>query len=350
MKRRIAIIGSGISGLAAASRLGALGFDAELFEKSRGVCGRAASRTKHGCRYDHGANYFTTDNAEVRELVVGKLSTQALVTISGDIVPFDKTGTIGTVDPARNSSERWTYRDGISSLGKEICKAFHLEVRHLVRIEQLEETRSGWHLVDSVGEKYASYDAVLITAPLPQAMTLVAASNLPVELKAELQKCYGDLEYFSQYSVVMNFAGRRELPNDAFALINSDREHAIAWISNEGCKPGHVPDGETLLVVQMAPDWSAEREGLPRDDVAREAVDHLREVLPWQSVEPRWCDAQWWRFAHPCPGTSVSQTAIAMDSGLFFAGDAFAGKGRVAGALLSGIEVAELISSRISEP
>ncbi|GAB6880489.1 hypothetical protein JCM17823_27630 [Halorubrum gandharaense] len=33
-----------------------------LLEKSRGVGGRAATRRRNGCRYDHGANYVNPDD------------------------------------------------------------------------------------------------------------------------------------------------------------------------------------------------------------------------------------------------------------------------------------------------
>ena len=56
--QKIAIIGAGVSGLAAAWALKDSDWEVSVFEKSRGPSGRAATRTINGVRVDHGANYF----------------------------------------------------------------------------------------------------------------------------------------------------------------------------------------------------------------------------------------------------------------------------------------------------
>ena len=59
MSRRIAIIGAGIAGLAAAQQLKQPDFGMTLIEKSRGVGGRMATRRINDLQYDHGAQYFS---------------------------------------------------------------------------------------------------------------------------------------------------------------------------------------------------------------------------------------------------------------------------------------------------
>ncbi|MEM7652453.1 MAG: FAD-dependent oxidoreductase, partial [Pseudomonadota bacterium] len=56
---KCAIIGAGISGLAAADRLRLSGHSVTLFDKSRGVGGRMATRRSDHGSFDHGAQYFT---------------------------------------------------------------------------------------------------------------------------------------------------------------------------------------------------------------------------------------------------------------------------------------------------
>ena len=56
-KKRLAIIGAGPAGLAAAWKLRDAGdIEITMFEKSQGVFGRAATRSRHGVRLDPGAN------------------------------------------------------------------------------------------------------------------------------------------------------------------------------------------------------------------------------------------------------------------------------------------------------
>ena len=56
-----------------------------------------------------------------------------------------------------------------------------------------------------------------------------------------------------------------------------------------------------------------------------------------------WSDFQRWRYAHPCAAAKIEDTVDAAEIGLFFAGDAFVGKGRVPGALETGLAAARRI-------
>jgi predicted NAD/FAD-dependent oxidoreductase len=53
-----------------------------------------------------------------------------------------------------------------------------------------------------------------------------------------------------------------------------------------------------------------------------------------------WADTQRWRYAHPNGEAKIEDTASASEIGLYFAGDAFVGKGRVPGALQTGLAAA----------
>ena len=61
----VAIVAAGMSGLACARTLTDQGYAVTVFEKSRGVGGRMATRrTQHDITFDHGAQYFTTRDHE----------------------------------------------------------------------------------------------------------------------------------------------------------------------------------------------------------------------------------------------------------------------------------------------
>ena len=85
-RKRLAIVGAGPSGLAAAWRLRDVPeIDVTVFEKSNGVFGRAATRTRHGVRLDPGANYFRTDLPEIASMVHSQLQSDDLIEIAGAI-------------------------------------------------------------------------------------------------------------------------------------------------------------------------------------------------------------------------------------------------------------------------
>ncbi len=344
MSRKIAVIGAGVAGLGAACLLQSAGFIVKIFEKSRGLSGRAASRSGKGCRYDHGANYFTTEDEEVRDWIFDRLCSEDLIKIEGEIVPFDRDGNIGASAENRGDQLRYSYRSGISTLGKNMREEFNLDVVQGVQVQGIHSGEAGWVLEGYSGMRPGKYDAVLVTAPLPQTVKLIENSSLTGEIVNELTAALSGIRYFCQYSVVLNFEGCRQLPEDAFAMINSDREHAISWISNENFKQGHVPANESLLVAQMSPRWSAHREGADKADVAQQTFAEVADLLGDDDLSPpQWTDVQWWRFARPEPGAEVNAPPSASAAGLYFAGDGLVGKGRVEGALKSGFVAAREI-------
>ena len=77
----IGIVGAGAGAAAATYRLDDLLPEATVtvLEKSRGVCGRAATRRRGGVRYDYGANYLKSDDDRVTELVTEQLDDEGLV-------------------------------------------------------------------------------------------------------------------------------------------------------------------------------------------------------------------------------------------------------------------------------
>ena len=167
----IAVIGAGVSGLSTAFQLSATGAKVHVFEKSRGFSGRAASRTKNGCRYDYGANYFKLNCNEVARLLFEHLPTNNLSRIVGDIGTFDQTGKVEDGDPVQNAGAKWTYRVGINTLGKLLVKIGSLDVTRESQFATMRRADECWHLQDKSGETHGPFDAVVLTPPAPQTIS-----------------------------------------------------------------------------------------------------------------------------------------------------------------------------------
>jgi predicted NAD/FAD-dependent oxidoreductase len=56
-----------------------------------------------------------------------------------------------------------------------------------------------------------------------------------------------------------------------------------------------------------------------------------------------WFDKQRWKYAHPYCAADADEVHEAAPEGLFFAGDAFVGKGRVGRSIETGLRAAEMI-------
>jgi predicted NAD/FAD-dependent oxidoreductase len=360
---RLAIVGAGPAGLAAAHALHDANVQPVVFEKSRGVSGRAATRWRDApapdgapfrWRYDHGAQYLSPDaDGEAARLVRDRLPSSGLVNIEGAVWPFDDDGTLRPDRAKQDPGPRWTYPDGIAYLGRRLRDATpDLDLRLRTRVARLVRQSDGWAVETEGGETHGGFDAVLLTAPAPQTAALLRDSDLGDADAEALAAAAGEAYYREQFTVVWAFDKRLDRPGAFYALVNADEHggsgggHAVAWLAFESDKPGRAPDGATLLLAQMGAAWTHDHFDDGRDAVvasAAEAVADLLGPLP----DPLWTDTQRWRYSLPDGQADTDTLEAAADHGLFFAGDWTAGKGRVHLALEEGLAVAERVRQRL---
>ena len=105
MGQQVAVVGAGAAGTAAAYALRESNAEVTIFEKSGGVCGRAATRRQEGCVYEYGANYLTADDERVNDLVTKQLPSDGLVEIDAPVWTFDGDGEIEQVYVEKNGAE-----------------------------------------------------------------------------------------------------------------------------------------------------------------------------------------------------------------------------------------------------
>lgn len=338
---QLAIIGAGMAGMAAAHTLtDRSDLKITVFEKSRGLSGRAATRRRGDICFDHGANFFRIDTPPLEALISGRLPTTQLRTIEKGVWVHDQQGTIRPGDPGTNAEPRWTYAGGISTLGKLLAADANALIHKRTRIHSLAKEKNHWVLRDTDGHEFGLFDAVVLTPPAPQTAELIAASRISSGFKERLERVLKKARYQSQITCIFGFDTPPVEKRSYHALLNTDRLHPIAWLSFEEDKPGHVGPGQSVLIVQMAPFWSTPRYQMPEADVVRHVLGHVRSLLQRPDLEPSWSDIQRWRYALPVEHLAWDDVAFAQDIGLFFAGDAFASKGRVQRALETGWQAA----------
>jgi renalase len=340
----LAIVGAGAAGAAAAYRLREADCDVTVFEKSRGVCGRAATRRKNGCSYDHGANYVKSGAERVDRLLTETLPTEGLFDIESPVWTFDAKGDIRPGEDRED--HKWNYEDGITQLAKRLFAETDAERRFETRIGHLERSEGRWRLLDTSGESLGTFDSVLLTPPAPQTAEILEASvwaDTDSRLE-ELNTAVDSVAFRTIYTVVLNYDFEIEYP--WYALVDTDREHEVGWLAREELKPGHVPDGQTLLIAQMSPKWSTERYDDPSEEVKADAARLVAGLLDDDRLaDPEWTDRQGWRYALPDSSIDRDAVRIAEDTGLYVAGDWVAGEGRVHRAVETGLDVAERITA-----
>jgi len=338
----IGIVGAGAAAAAATYVIdGATDATVTVLEKSGGVCGRAATRRDGDLTYDYGANYLKDDDGRVTDLVTNILDTEGLIDVTEPIYTFDAGG---TVSEGRDADDhKWTYRQGLTQIAKRLFGRTDATVHRDTRVETVVRDGDAWRLRDDGGGAWGPYDALVLNPPAPQTADLLRSAEWDDPLREDLAAAAAAVPYRSIWTALLGY--EFELDRPYYALVNTDKEHEVGWIAREECKDGHVPDGESLLVVQANHEWSVAH----YDDPPAENVAELAELTADVMDDPRladpdWTDHQGWRYALPEEGVRRGSLDSAVERDLYFVGDWVPGEARLHAALRNGLDTGELIA------
>ncbi len=337
----IAIIGAGCSGLAAAHELRDAGYRVTLFEQEPEVGGRASTRSKQGFLYDDGAQYIKGDDpfSTSASWITGRFRLPDLIDIGKPVWAFDRHGQIVEGDPLQNAGHKWTYRSGLNALPRRMAQG--LDVRLATAIGHLEQQGAGWQLFDVSRRSLGLFEQVLVAVPAPRAAALVEASQLPAALQENVCVLLGQASYRPLLSIML---GVRPAPHvrPYYALVNTDKAHAISWLAWEHEKARErVPRGAGLLIAQMAPHYSREHWHSPANEIIADVAEQVAVLLN-ETLSPLvFTDIRYWPYALPASRADAKQlNALSLPLGLAFCGDGFVG-GRIHLALEHGVAVAQ---------
>jgi renalase len=296
---QIAIIGAGMAGVSAAQACVAQGHDVTLFDKSRALGGRCATRRWEGHVVDHGAQYVTVRDERFRAALAHHCSDDLrrleapVVDPSGVPLPDDG---------------RWYHRRGNRALVGDLAAG--LAVKLDVTIERAAS------LLRGAG---GDYDRVVSTAPLPQTAVLFDAPVVSA--------------YVPCLTVLFAYRGAW-LGNSRERYAVSDRDGPLAWSACENHKHDRVADGATVFVAQMS-------EAFSRAHLERSPDEYTALVRPL--LEARWAlppsqlvatYGHRWRYAR----TTAPVVAPSFAAGLCYVGDALT-QSRVESAWIAGAEL-----------
>ena len=156
---KIAIIGSGLAGLACAEQLVADHHIVRLFDKGRGPGGRMSTRRVESAdgevSFDHGAQYFTARERSFRKAV-------EQWNAEGIVKPWPAAG-----------DDAWVGVPAMNAPIKSLAKGH--DVTWSTRIDQLLRNEDGWRLSADGAQINDIFDAVVVAVPAEQVAPLVAS-------------------------------------------------------------------------------------------------------------------------------------------------------------------------------
>ncbi len=336
---RIAIIGAGISGLFAARTLMDHGMEVVVFEKSRGVGGRMATRrTPSQQKFDHGAQYFTArDERFVR--YVRSWQTQGIVANWPDSNQGDNSQVAviknGTIESYSKSEQRFVGTPGMNSIGKHLANGLNIHLK--TQVESITQTNDQLTLKDSSQHSLGNFDRLIISAPAAQTAELL--SEFPT-----IGEPISQITMNPCWAVMAEFPNPLNAPWAAAFVHNS----SISWVARNQTKPGRQSSHEHL-VIHANPQWSTTHWDEDPEQIEAILLNELWQATSIAPQIPTISIAHRWKYAIPVNPSAI-ESYFDADAGIAACGD-WANGSRVEGAFLSGMSAAgRILGSLISVP
>jgi predicted NAD/FAD-dependent oxidoreductase len=339
--KHFAVIGAGMAGITCARTLVQAGHRVTIFEKSRGVGGRMATRDSAFGSFDHGAQYFTA--RDPRFLAALETTPSICKRWSANSVQIlDELGHV-TAPGLSNRDAHWVGVPGMKSLvaawAAPLKAAGNIEMQtRVMRIEPDAVKAKQWQLrtesLDGTQHVFSGFDGVLLAIPSAQGQNLLQTS----EQAAAWVKCMSQVKVAPCWTLMIAFPNAMQPGLSALGpQWNAARSthHRIAWLARESSKPGRDPIER--WTVQASAAWSQEH---IHDDDQRAQAKLLKAFAEVTGIraEPSHVDSQRWLYAKTVQPLGKSHLWDGK-KGLGVCGDWCLGH-RVEDAFVSGLELA----------
>ena len=321
---RIAIIGAGIAGITLYSKL-SKAHQVMVYEKSRGVGGRIASRRSKEMSCDHGAQYFTVQHPEFSTFCQPFIDSNRIKVwqarycniTQGNQPVFkqdDKTRLVGA--PYMNS-----FLESIVP-GKDI--SLNTRVESLTKHEK-------WDVIANTNTNTTqdrSHDWIICTTPPAQAANLLPDSFKHYEIlkSVRMQPCIAVMAKYS-HPIDINFEAANVTHRN------------ISWICRDSSKP--LRNNLDTMIIHSTPEFAAHNLNTQPDTIIKQIIHDLDAVLNTQLPKPLYATCHVWRYAQ-CAKQIVPFNLIDHNLRLAACGD-WHGGGRVEGAFMSAYKLADEI-------
>lgn len=335
---RVAVIGAGLAGAAAAAQLRAAGADVVVFDKARGPGGRMSSKRVANCQLDFGAQYFTARTAAFQQQTEQWLADGSAMLWPFEPWLYDEHGLQRSTD----HEQRFIGTPGMHQVVRQLLA--DTKQQYQCRVAELQYCNAAyssqhngqWTLSTDEGASYAGFDAVIMTCPPEQSRQLLSKS-LATSAFAE-QIPHGLL--LPCWAVLLELAQPAADAAEAIFI----RQGALSWAARQANKPGRARLSTTEHGVQIAEQWvvhlNAEHslqllEYAP-EQVVTVALQALSAVLN-QPLQLTQSLCHRWLYASYNP--AIAPPGLLQQDSLVLAGDWCFG-GRVENAWLAGQQAA----------
>ena len=318
--KKIAIIGSGLSGLTTSNLLKDIA-NITVFEKARGVGGRMSTRRAHPYYFDHGAQYFTVRTKEFKDFINPSIENGLIQKWNTRYVKFNYDKIIEVKNPT--NEDRYVCVPGMNAFAKYLSTDLNIKIN--TKISTLNRDKK-WKLYDDNKNFLGDYDWVISTSPSPQASDL-----LPKEFKYYNE--VASTKMTACFSLMIGFEKPLNLSFDAAHIINSD----ISWIAVNSKKPGR--SGNYSIMIHSSCEYAEKYIDDNREKVINHMCLQASKIIGHDICDAEYINIHPWRYSNNYRDEKLP-VLIDYDLQLASCGDWCEG-GRVEGAFTSAYNMSE---------
>ena len=323
------VVGAGIAGLACARVLARHGRRPIVFERSRGLGGRCATRRISGWPVDHGAAFVHGKDegflADARAAGVGGVLDGWPRIVEGRGAPCLPTA----FEP---SERRLAYAAGMTSLPKHIAQG--LDVRRETPVVAL-SAEAGGILVHGDKGTLLRATSVVLAVPPPTALKLLkpmAGHGREAAAVCALTEMIG-----SQSCLTVLAGYPAGAPRPGWDVCYPDDSTVVQMISHDSAK--RQAPGSVVLVIQARPCWSRARFDSDERVWTTALLQETARVVGGWAEQPSWAQGHRWRFARSDRGSALNRPLSVRLPGtgrVIVTGESFAPGGGIESAWLAG--------------
>jgi hypothetical protein len=348
MSRRVLIIGAGMSGLIAASRLQSAGWHVTLADSASLPGGRLWTQRSANGGFDTGAQFFSVRDPAFAALVEDWRAVGLIEHWCSGFAAIDPQATRSSPVAVEDGFPRFRIAGGMDRLARHLALGLTIRLSTCIRAIDAAPNGITAHVAGGSGDDEIHADALILTPPVPLSLALLAAGRQSRPLADGAAQLLARVRYAPCLCLTLDYPDADELavPAPGAARI---LEGPISWLASQRAK-GLRQRGEGVVVHAQAA-WSQEHGSWSDAQIRSALATHAGRLLS------RWSTRDWTapaevvltRWAASLATTTIAPACVVADLGapVLFAGDAFGDRPRVEGAALSGLAAAAaLMASR----
>jgi predicted NAD/FAD-dependent oxidoreductase len=288
---------------------------------------RRRGRHQAGFRFDHGAQFFSPTDERFARWARAWWLERCLTEWEPRVTHLG-----GQRAPEPSEPARVVAMPGMASLVERML--VDLDVRRAT------EARDGsrWRLRSSSGEALGEFDALIVTAPAPQAAALLETSAFAFAARLR------DVKMAARHALLAAFDDSLGLDYEAA----TSSVGPLAWLARDSQKPERVATPGERWVFHTTTDWSRKHLEEAPERVAAQLLEAVFATTGAARVEPRFFVSHRWRYAEaqrPLGEDCLFDEALQLAA----CGD-WARGGGIEAAFLSGVAAAARLTSLPGPP